>query len=152
MNDYQILKKNFQQQTPNHWNLTINPGIIKGGEVINQVPDHCEMELDIRYTENDDIEKLIPMISDQLECDLIVHGIEPVFISSPNPCLDQITELSPKIKTASEHGASDARHLMLYGLTGVVWGANGNLTQHSLEEHVEIESVLTLYQRLYQLL
>ena len=132
--------------------MTVSPGIIKGGDVINQVPDHCEMALDIRYTENDDIEKVLSMVSEQLECDVVVHKIEPVFITTPTPGLDQIAKLSPEIELDSEHGASDARHLMLYGLTGVVWGANGNLTQHSLDEHVEIESVMTLYHRLDQLL
>ncbi len=152
MNDYQTLKKYFEKQAPNHWNMTVNPGKIQGGDVINQVPDHCEMVLDIRYTEDEDIEAFITMISKQLESDLVVHGIEPVFISSPSPFLDQIVKLAMEIKMECEHGASDARHLMPYGLTGVVWGANGNLSHHSIDEHVEIESVSTLYRRLYQLL
>jgi succinyl-diaminopimelate desuccinylase len=47
-----------------------------------------------------------------------------------------------------EHGASDARFLSDHGIKGIVWGANGDLSQHSLNEHVNIDSVARLYELL----
>lgn len=148
MDDYVLLKRFFAEQGVNHWNRTMNPGVIKGGNSVNQVPDYCELLLDIRYTENDDINTLLVTMAKQVKSELVVTKIDPVFFSTNSPYLDNILRLSKDIEKDCEHGASDARHLMKYGLDGVVWGANGNMSQHSLEEHVEIESILALYGRL----
>ena len=44
-----------------------------------------------------------------------------------------------------EHGASDARFLAEHGIKGAVWGADGDQSQHSPEEHVNIQSLDRLY-------
>lgn len=135
-----------------HWHRTANLSVIHGGKSINQVPDHCEARLDIRYTEEENIKQLLDDIAGRLDSDLSIDMIEPVFISGDHPATGRILSLSPDITTGYEHGASDARHLMPYGLAGVVWGANGNLTQHSLNEHVEIDSIHTLHRYLDRLI
>ena len=48
-------------------------------------------------------------------------------------------------RTGIAHGASDARFLSQFNIPGIVWGANGNSSQHSTEEHVEIQSLSRLY-------
>ncbi|THB72528.1 MAG: M20 family peptidase [Desulfobacteraceae bacterium] len=148
MSDYAKLRRHFKTQQDTHWHPTVNPGLITGGKIINQVPDHCELCLDIRYTEHDDIQALLDRIEKETDSELKVDLVEPVFISPPSDYLSQIKALSKDIKLGYEHGASDARHLMPHHLAGVVWGPNGNLTQHSLDEHVEIDSLYLLHERL----
>ena len=52
--------------------------------------------------------------------------------------------VSPQATIGFEHGASDARHLAAHGIPGIVWGADGDESQHSADEHVDIQSVLNL--------
>ena len=70
---------------------------------------------------------------------------EPLFVSSPSPYLDRLLKLADGTRTGIAHGASDARFLSQYGLEGIVWGADGNHSQHSTKEHVEIASIGRLY-------
>jgi succinyl-diaminopimelate desuccinylase len=44
-----------------------------------------------------------------------------------------------------EHGASDARFLSEFGIPGIVWGPNGDNSAHSVDEHVNIDSLLDLH-------
>ncbi|MBU0769454.1 MAG: hypothetical protein KJ687_10215, partial [Proteobacteria bacterium] len=44
-----------------------------------------------------------------------------------------------------EDGANDSRFLSQFGIKGIVWGADGNRSQHTPNEHVNIESVYELY-------
>ncbi|MDH3828630.1 MAG: hypothetical protein OET21_14500, partial [Desulfobacterales bacterium] len=44
-----------------------------------------------------------------------------------------------------EHGASDARFLSAHGIKGIVWGADGDMSQHSADEHINIDSFYKLY-------
>lgn len=146
--DLSIIRGYFQDTAPDNWNRTISPTIVKGGQVVNQVPDYCSMLFDVRFTETDDMITLIEKLKKDIQGKLIVESMEPVFKTEPSPFLDELLALDTRIKTGFEHGASDARHLMKFGLNGVVWGAQGNLSCHALDEHVEIESIQILYDRL----
>ena len=53
--------------------------------------------------------------------------------------------MRPQTVTGFEHGASDARYLSQYGMNGIVWGAEGEMSQHTSDEHLVIESVIELY-------
>jgi succinyl-diaminopimelate desuccinylase len=150
MDDYAVLKDFFTNRDVANWHRTLNLSTITGGKEVNQVPDQCEIILDIRYTEDDNIPELVDAIQSKVQSEVVVDMVEPLFISGKNRYLDLLLGLSSDLKTGCEHGASDARHLMRYGLTGVAWGANGNLSHHSLDEHVEIASINTLYNRLDQ--
>ncbi len=54
-------------------------------------------------------------------------------------------EIADNTGTGAAHGASDARFLSDYGIKGIVWGADGDMSQHALDEHVNIDSILELY-------
>ncbi len=73
---------------------------------------------------------------------------EPLFIANPSPYLDLLTQSNPEVQTGAEHGSSDARYLSKYGMNGIVWGADGDLSHHSAEEHVSLESVRSLYEKI----
>ena len=60
--------------------------------------------------------------------------------------LDLLLDISPNTKVGFEHGASDARFLSDYGIKGIVWGADGEMSQHTADEHVIIRSMYTVYE------
>jgi succinyl-diaminopimelate desuccinylase len=151
--DYLKLKTFFDHATSgdsDHWHRTMNFSIVHAGKSHNQVPDIAEAMFDIRYTEADRIDELIEQIRGEMQSELVVEAIEPLFISRGAPELDILLKIAKKAILGYEHGASDARHLEEFGIQGIVWGADGELSQHTAEEHVKIESVYALYDYLYE--
>lgn len=147
--DYGRMRTSFEQSAPEHWHRTMNFSLIKGGEVVNQVPDYAEGIFDIRYTENDNIEELIDALKTAVRGELSVLQLEPLFYGGESPYLDMLLEISKTAEIGFEHGASDARFLADHGIKGIVWGADGDQSQHSSDEHVKIESVFELYRILF---
>ncbi len=150
MADYGKIRPFFADQSaPQHWHRTLNLGTIRGGKSVNQVPDRAEAMLDIRYTENDDIDRLIADIREVISGEIEVEEREPLFISDPSPYLDLLLETAKaqglETVTGVEHGASDARFLSDYGINGVVWGAESEMSQHTPEEHLVIDSLEKVY-------
>ena len=145
INDYQVLKTNFELSAPDHWHRTLNFSWIQAGKASNQVPDYAEALFDIRYTENDDMEKIFQSIQDEIKGELVVQKKEPLFEGGDSPYLDLLLEIAKDTEVGFEHGASDARFLSAHGIKGIVWGADGDLSQHSADEHVNIDSVDKLY-------
>jgi len=145
INDFQVLKKNFELSAPDHWHRTLNFSWIQAGKASNQVPDYAEALFDIRYTENDDMEKIFQNIQDEIKGELVVEKKEPLFEGGDSPYLDLLLEIAEDSEVGFEHGASDARFLSAHGIKGIVWGANGDMSQHSADEHVNIDSVDKLY-------
>jgi succinyl-diaminopimelate desuccinylase len=145
INDYQVLKTNFELSAPDHWHRTLNFSWIQAGKVSNQVPDYAEALFDIRYTENDDMEKIFQTIQAEIKGELVVEKKEPLFEGGNSPYLDLLLEITENTEVGVEHGASDARFLSAHGIKGIVWGADGDMSQHSADEHVNIDSVFKLY-------
>jgi succinyl-diaminopimelate desuccinylase len=145
INDYQVLKTNFELSAPDHWHRTLNFSWIQAGKVSNQVPDYAEALFDIRYTENDDMEALFQNIQNKIKGELVVEKKEPLFEGGDSPYLDLLLEISKDTEVGFEHGASDARFLSAHGIKGIVWGADGDMSQHSADEHVNIDSLYKLY-------
>jgi succinyl-diaminopimelate desuccinylase len=145
IDDYRVLKKYFMLSAPDFWQRTLNFSRIKGGKATNQVPDYAEALFDIRYTENDDMEKIFLEIQRKIKGELIVERKEPLFEGGDSPHLDLLVEIAGDTEVGFEHGASDARFLSAHGIKGIVWGADGDMSQHSDDEHVNIQSVYKLY-------
>lgn len=143
--DYRIIKTFFKESIPDHWHRTVNFSRIQAGTSINQVPDLAEAMFDIRYTENDDIDPLVKNMQAKISGRLVIEEREPLFMGGESPYLDRLVEITGVTRLGFEHGASDARHLFQYGIKGIVWGADGDMSQHTAEEHVNISSVYKLY-------
>ena len=144
--DIGIIQGFFADTTaPDHWHRTANLSVIRAGESFNQVPDKAEALFDIRYTENDDVDELVSRIQTQITGQAIVQIREPMFDSPASPYLERLLALAPATRTGFAHGASDARFLTQFDMAGIVWGADGNNSQHSAQEHVEIQSIGRLY-------
>lgn len=143
--DYLKVKEYFQKTASDHWHRTLNFSVIQAGKSFNQVPDMAEAFFDIRYTETDDVDKLVSQMQSEIKGRLIVEAKEPIFYGGDSPYLDLLLDISPNIKVGFEHGASDARFLSDYGISGIVWGADGEMSQHAADEHVIIDSIRAVY-------
>ncbi len=145
IDDFRLLKTKFELSAPDHWHRTLNFSCIKGGKATNQVPDYAEALFDIRYTENDDMQAIFQNIQDEIKGELIVERKEPLFQSEDSPYLNLLLDISKDTVVGFEHGASDARFLSAHAIKGIVWGADGDMSQHSANEHVNIDSLYKLY-------
>lgn len=152
MDDYAALKGLFPGQRntedPEHWHRSLNLGILRAGSAVNQVPDMATAWLDVRYTEHDDPERLFADMRDTVRGDLAATRVEPVFHAGSSPWLDRLLACAPWASTGFAHGASDARFLSEHGIPGVVWGAEGETSQHGPEEHLLVDSLVTLHKAL----
>ncbi len=148
MADCAEIRSFFDLDAPDHWHRTANLGKIQGGQSVNQVPDRAEAIFDIRYTENDDLDALVEEMRSRIKGDLIVTDKDPLFIGGDSPYLDLLLSVSEGTTTGFEHGASDARHLADFGIKSVIWGADGEMSQHTEDERAVIDSLSGLYDRL----
>jgi succinyl-diaminopimelate desuccinylase len=145
ISDYQVLKPYFELRAADHWERTLNFSRIQAGKASNQVPDYAEALFDIRYTENDDMEVVFRSIQNKIKGELVVEKKEPLFEGGDSPYLDLLLDIAKDTEVGFEHGASDARFLSEHGIQGIVWGADGEMSQHSADEHVNVDSVYRLY-------
>ena len=145
IDDWRVLKKHFNLSEADHWHRTCNFSWIQAGQASNQVPDRAEALFDIRYTENDDMETLFQNIQKEIKGKLVVERKEPLFEGGDSPYLDLLLEIAKDTEVGFEHGASDARFLSAHGIKGIVWGADGDMSQHSADEHINIDSLHKLY-------
>ena len=132
----------------NRWKVTFRISDYMSGCGDDVLTDYAEALFDIRYTEHEDMEELVDRMQRQIQGELRVETIEPVFHGGESPYLDLLLHIAEDTKVGFEHGASDARFLSERGIKGIVWGAEGDQTQHSETEHVTIESVYGLYRML----
>ena len=84
----------------------------------------------------------------ELHSDLRIESVAPCFEAGPSSHLRLLLEIAGNTSIGFEDEANDARFLSVYGIKGVVWGADGDRSQHTLEEHVNIASVYKLYHML----
>jgi succinyl-diaminopimelate desuccinylase len=145
IDDYLKIRVLFQKTDPEHWHRTLNFSVVQAGGSVNRVPDYAEAVFDIRYTENDDVDDLLQRMGSCIEGELILEKREPMFYGGQSQYLDLLLEIAGDTRTGQEHGASDARFLSRYSIPGIVWGAEGDKSQHSEDEHLNLESVSHLY-------
>lgn len=151
--DYHRIQQLFTQQTDDHWHRTmVLANCHAGNGSTNIVPEQATATLNIRYTENDDPEKLVKEIKACTTSKVILDALDPVFDSGPSPYLDLLVKHSRGAGVGFEHGASDAKFFSINGIPGAIWGANGNMSQHTDNEHIELESLNMIYECLDQFL
>jgi succinyl-diaminopimelate desuccinylase len=150
--DYFRIKRHFELTAPDHWHRTLNFSRIQAGKAANQVPDYAEALFDIRYTENDDMDAVVDAIRREIKGEVEVVEREPLFQGGSTPYLDRLLAAAGTPEIGCEHGASDARFLSEFGIPGIVWGADGDNSAHSVDEHLNIDSLLALHRILDEFL
>ncbi len=145
IDDYIKIRTYFVRSAPEHWHRAVNISRIEAGKRIHRVPKYAEAMLDIRYTENDTMEAFIAKMQKELHSTVGIETIAPIFDEGPSPYLDLLLAISKNTAVGFEDGSNDARFLSEYGIKGIIWGADGDQSQHSETEHVNVESVYSLY-------
>jgi succinyl-diaminopimelate desuccinylase len=143
--DYAKLQTLFEKPAAGTWLKTMSLDIINAGKSFNQVPDRAEAVFDIRYTENENPDELFEQMQAAISGTLEVMRKEPMFLGGESAYLDRILALAGETEVGFEHGASDARFFSQKGVKGIIWGAEGDHSAHAVDEHVNIESIATIY-------
>ena len=146
VDDYRAVSKLFEVEAPGHWHKTMVMSNCRAGDdSANKIPGKARALMDIRYTDDDDPDAIVADIRDIARSDIRVLAKEPVFTGGASPYLDLLVNISGGAAIGYGHGASDARFLSNHGIPGAIWGADGEMSQHSNEEHVVISSIHHLY-------
>lgn len=146
----------------NQWNepdlsLTISPGVIEGGTVINAVPDYARAEIDIRFTDSEKLEQFFgeskevmkePYIKDTrvnyspvIEYQTMVHdeNTEKI-LKVVNEILDELGK--PSLETCSVGGGADSSFFSRWGIPTVcAFGPQGQ-GNHTIEECILLGSLV----------
>ncbi|WP_069807497.1 M20 family metallopeptidase [Vulcanisaeta thermophila] len=132
--------------------VSFNPGVIRGGSKINMVPDHAELELDMRVppgvNPNDVVNTLRSGLKDV--------DLEVLDVSQPNytPPSERIVSLvhegisrvlGREPKPIIVTGATDGRYLRYSGIPTVVYGPGELGLAHAYDEYVTIEDLVNTY-------
>ncbi|MFC1812978.1 M20 family metallopeptidase [Thermodesulfobacteriota bacterium] len=143
--DYNKLNTHFVKSAPEHRHRSIHLMDIHSENPFQQTPEHAAALLDIRYTENDNMEKLFDWMQSELQSEVIVESIAPLFPDGESPYLNLLLEIAKTAGIGFQDGSNDARFLSKNKINGIIFGADGNQSQHSLTEHVDIVSIYELY-------
>jgi succinyl-diaminopimelate desuccinylase len=148
MDDINTWEIYFVKSAPDNPHRAITCNHIHSEKSRHGVPVFAEACLEIRYMETDDLEKMFNAMQKELHSDIVIEDVEPLFSAGESEHLKILLEISKKTRIGFEDGANDSRFLSQFGIKGIVWGADGNRSQHTLNEHVDIESVYELYELL----
>jgi succinyl-diaminopimelate desuccinylase len=105
----------------------------------------AEALLEIRYTETDDVERMLFIMQKELDSQVMIDGVEPKFDGGAPEHLTWLLDISKNTRIGFEDGANDSRFLSSFGIKGIVWGAGGDRSQHTMDEHVAIDRIYELY-------
>ncbi|HMR00840.1 MAG TPA: M20/M25/M40 family metallo-hydrolase, partial [Candidatus Gracilibacteria bacterium] len=101
-------------QSADEWGITMNLGRIRGGLAVNQVPDHAELHLDIRYAKSEESEHVLHEVKriTKGQFDVVAEGY-PVDEDRDNAWIvkyaDMLEKHGVEVKYDKEEGGSDAR-------------------------------------------
>lgn len=125
---------------------SINLGRIAGGDAVNKVPDHCRMDVDIRYLPRQHPEQVLAQVR-SLDPGARVEVLlerPPADVAADHPVvlalLDAAGRYEPATTSVGRDGASDAVAFLEVGVPAVEFGPRG-AGHHGPEEYVEIESL-----------
>ncbi len=150
LDGYERVKRILKQKTRKKWQLTYNLGMIKGGDAFNKVPDEAEFGLDIRYTENDDLNKIIKKIRKIKNLKLKIIQKQPMLnTNEDSPEIKKLKKISErifrqKVDFFHQTGASDVRYFGSKGIAAINFGPLGK-NLHSKNEWVDLRSVEKIF-------
>lgn len=150
--------KNFLPEAtpPDNWQPTVNLGVLKGGDATNKVPDQAIMQLDFRFPDADDEEKILDLIENEtkkekkVKWEILSKGYS--LINDPkNSYFKKIQELAKKekirLKVKKEHGASDGRFFSERKIPVIMFKPTCS-GSHINNEWIDLKSLQKFYQLL----
>jgi succinyl-diaminopimelate desuccinylase len=126
---------------------SISLGKIAGGDAMNRVPDHCVLDVDLRYLPGQDPDEILAAIGaiDGAEITWVFHR-EPIVVDRDNHYVQLLADAVGKVTTLEESiavgrdGTSDVISFIKAGVPGVEFGPAGD-GHHGPDEWVSIDSL-----------
>lgn len=155
---YEMANKILEIQNLNkkYENTTFNVGLVKGGTFVNAVPDYAEIEVDIRFVDDDNIENIKQDLNriaqtntiEGAKSEIIIDNIFPAFVNKYNKEFYEIVK-SVSIKNGFGEpkgvlvgGASDAAHITRAGVPCLCsMGVKGEWN-HTDREYALVDSAI----------
>ena len=134
------------ESTPLFASPSINLGRIHGGDAVNKVPDHCRMDIDVRYLPGQDPQEVLRQVRtiDGMELQVLLER-PPAYVDPDHPMvrtlLDAVGRHEPSVASVGRVGASDAVAFLGVGVPAVEFGPRG-AGHHGPHEHVDVESLV----------
>lgn len=151
INLYNDLIKIHPIPTKDSFSLSITLSKLNGGDANNKVPDSAIMNLDVRFTKKDNIEKLLSYIKNYSpNISLKILDQEPVFYVDKNlDCIQDYLKnctdiLGKRPAIAKCSAGSDAPYFSEKNIPVIMMNPKGK-NWHGSGEYVEIDSLYTLY-------
>lgn len=137
-----------EKNAPDHWHSTVSLTKISAGNELNKIPETVQLGLNIRFTENYNLEELINKIKTCFDESVKILKIKtkPCLISDENHVhiknYQKITEdiLGNPVNICPNHSASDAVYFMHLYAPIVLHRAEGE-GLHADDEWVNISSI-----------
>ena len=132
---------------------SINLGRIKGGDALNRVPDHCFMDVDVRFLPEQDPEEILEQVKSLPDTRVLTTFRRPPAVVAPDsPFVRGLCEAtSPhhpeRVMSVGRDGASDAVSFLGAGVPAVEFGPIGD-GHHGPEEWVSVSSLRSYRQAL----
>ena len=147
----------FDRGNPLHPEPTLTVGILRGGEVINQVPERAEAKLDIRYPQYYPRERIMALLKrvkpkdSRLAIRTLSHSSgyhTDVSGTYHRMYADIVKDVRGRRPGAIDaHGSSDARHFVNAGIPTILIRPRGG-GQHSESEWIDLPDLDTYYHAL----
>ncbi len=132
--------------------LSINVGMIRGGDKINIVPSWAEIDVDIRIPHGwtkDDVRKMVEDILAKYDGSAKIisdRGENPSYTDPDSPIIQSILEASKDVMgfEVTKHlvaGATDGRFFRKVGSDAVIYGPGEPGRIHSYDERVSVDDI-----------
>ncbi len=145
IDDFVKWKTHFITSAPVNRHKALIVNNIHTIESYRGIPVCAEAHLTIRFTESDDVEQMFTSMKNDLNSEIVIESVKPVFPGGESAHLQLLLNISERTRIGFEDGSNDARFLPKFGIKGIIWGADGDASQHTRNEHVNIETVFELY-------
>ncbi|MFD1705622.1 M20 family metallopeptidase [Siminovitchia sediminis] len=131
-------------------NYSVNLARIRGGHVINSVPDRCTITVEIRFLPEQDPEDVLKEVEQIVGPGRykILNIYPPVKVLKDNDYVQQLSRLmglsygkTPKL--FGQDGTADSRFFAKQGIPAVEFGPSGE-GQHGDNEYVSLDSLVLL--------
>lgn len=137
----------FQMSTAYFKQPSLNLARIQAGQAINQVPDRCTMDLDIRYLPGQNPDVIVNEIEQLVKGTVTVLSEGPPVQTNPqDKAIRQLKASAEKVLGRDvlffgQDGAADTRFYAEHGIPAVEFGPRG-ANHHGKDEYVEIDSLM----------
>ena len=132
---------------------SINLGRIVGGDALNRVPDHCVMDVDVRFLPEQDAEEILDQVAGLPGTHVLTtFRRPPAVVAEESPFVVGLCEAaSPhhpeRVMSVGRDGASDAVAFLAVGVPAVEFGPVGD-GHHGPDEWVSVSSLRSYRQAL----